>query len=97
MQTTSCLILPEQAVMHTGAIFALCRIARRYPNTTVSLKSNGREALLGRAISVAALNIRGGETMTIQAEGAEVAAAVHAVTEVLTEAGCAGDRRNKTE
>lgn len=83
--------------MHTGAIFALCRIARRYPNTNVSLKSNGREALLGRAISVAALSIRGGDTVTIQAEGAEVAAAVHAVTEVFTEAGCAGDRRNEAE
>lgn len=80
--------------MHAEVIFALCRIAHCYPNTTVSLKSNGREALLSRAISVAALNIRGGDTVTIQAEGAEVGAAVHAVTKVLIEAGCAGERRN---
>ncbi|MDO5144944.1 MAG: hypothetical protein Q4E72_10155 [bacterium] len=53
--------------------------------------------MLGRAISVAAQSIRGGDTVTIQAEGTEVAAAVHAVTEVLTEAGCAGDRRNEAE
>ena len=80
--------------MHAEVIFALCRIAHRYPNTTVSLKSNGREALLSRAISVAALNIRGGDTVTIQAEGAEDGAAVHAVTKVLTATGCAGERRN---
>lgn len=94
MRTTSCLVVPERTVMHAGAIFALCRIAHRYPGTTVSLKSNGREALLGRAISVAALNIRGGDTVTIHAEGAEVGAAVCAVTEVLTEAGCADESRN---
>lgn len=94
MRTTSCLVVPERTVMHAGAIFALCHIAHRYPNTTVSLKSNGREALLGRAISVAALNIRGGDTVTIQAEGAEGRAAVHAVTEVLTEAGCAYSHMN---
>lgn len=88
MRTTSYLVVPERTVMHAGAVFALCRIAHRYPNTTVSLQSNGREALLSRAISVAALNIRGGDSVTIQAEGAEVRAAVHAVTEVLTEAGC---------
>lgn len=88
MRTTSYLVVPERTVMHAGAVFALCRIAHRYPNTTVSLKSNGREALLSRAISVAALNIRGGDSVTIQAEGAEVRAAVRAVTEVLTEAGC---------
>lgn len=94
MRTTSCLVVPERTVMHAGAIFALCRVAHRYPGTTVSLKSNGREALLGRAISVAALNIRGGDTVTIHAEGAEVGAAVHAVIEVLTEVGCADERRN---
>ena len=88
MRTTSCLVVPERIVMHAGAIFALCRIAHRYPNTTVSLKSNGREALLSRAISVAALSIRGGDSVTIQAEGADVRAAVRAVTEVLTEAVC---------
>lgn len=88
MQTTSYLVVPERTTMHAGVVFALCRIAHRYPNTTVSLKSNGREALLDRAISVAALNIRGGDSVTIQAEGAEVRAAVHAVTEVLTEPGC---------
>ena len=88
MRTTSCLVVPERTVMHAGAIFALCRIAHRYPNTTVSLQSNGREALLSRAISVAALSIRGGDSVTIQAEGADVRAAVRAVTEVLTEAGC---------
>ena len=94
MRTTSCLVVPERTVMHAGAIFALCRIAHRYPSTTVSLKSNGREALLSRAISVAALNIRGGDSVTIQAEGAEGRAAVHAVTEVLTETGCAYSRVN---
>lgn len=94
MRTTSCLVVPERTVMHAGAIFALCRVAHRYPSTTVSLKSNGREALLSRAISVAALNIRGGDSVTIQAEGAEGRAAVHAVTEVLTETGCAYYRVN---
>ena len=43
---------------------------------------------------MAALNIRGGDTVTIHAEGAEVGAAVHAVIEVLTEVGCADERRN---
>lgn len=80
--------------MHAEVIFALCCIAHCYPSTIVSLKSNGREALLSRAISVAALNIRGGDTVTIQAEGAEDGAAVHAVTKVLTATGCAGERRN---
>lgn len=94
MRTTSCLVVPERTVIHAGAIFALCRIAHRYPGTTVSLKSNGREAMLGRAISIAALNIRGGDTVTIHAEGAEGRAAVHAVTEVLTEAACADAPRN---